>query len=189
MVSVDGKRLPPEARPAAEVYERAAAGDDFALTDSIGYLVRDAHRVFLRAMQMRVSNTEITMGMWFFLRILWQEEGISQRDLSRRIRMMEPTTVTALRLMERRGLVYRERDTSDRRRSLVYLTDRGRALRAELLPLAAETNLAAIAGLNSGEILNLRRMLTAVIANLDRDVASRGADPGLVEDDIADHGP
>ena len=165
MVSIDGKRLPPEARPAAEVYERAAAGDDFALTDSIGYLVRDAHRVFLRAMQMRVSDTEITMGM------------------------MEPTTVTALRLMERRGLVYRERDTSDRRRSLVYLTDRGRALRAELLPLAAETNLVAIAGLNSGEILNLRRMLTAVIANLDRDVASRGADPGLVEDDIADHDP
>ncbi|KYO52185.1 MarR family transcriptional regulator [Tistrella mobilis] len=188
MVSSDPRRPGHGVRPAAEVYERAMAGADFPLFESIGYLVRDAHRAYLRAMQMRVADTEVTMGMWFFLRILWQEEGITQRDLSRRIRMMEPTTVTALRLMERRGLVRRERDVHDRRRSLVYLTDRGRALRHELLPCAAETNIAAIDGLASCEIDALRELLVRVIANLDRDIAERGADPEAVEDEIADRG-
>ena len=67
--------------------------------------------------------------MWYFLRVLWQQDGISQRELSQRVGMMEPTTASALNNMERKGFVRRLRNRTDRRVVNVFLTERGRALR------------------------------------------------------------
>jgi DNA-binding MarR family transcriptional regulator len=136
---------------------------------SVGYLVRETHRAFSRSLQARIAEHGVTIGMWFFLRVLWGEDGISQRELSQRVRMMEPTTVTALRAMERRGIVRRERDSGDRRIVKVYLTGHGRALEKALLPRAAAVNAIASKGVTSDEIRALRAVLTKIRANLDGD--------------------
>ena len=46
-----------------------------------------------------------------FLRVLWTRDGLSQRELSERGGMMEPTTVIALRSREKAGLIRRVRST------------------------------------------------------------------------------
>ena len=70
---------------------------------SSGYLVRDAHRAFQRLLERRIAPYGVTRGQWYFLRVLWNADGLSQRELSMRVGMMEPTTVIALRSMERTG--------------------------------------------------------------------------------------
>jgi DNA-binding MarR family transcriptional regulator len=85
--------------------------------------------------------------------------------------MMEPTTASALTNMERKGLVRRVRNRSDRRIVNVFLTERGRALRRELLPLAAEVNEAALRGLSVNEVAHLRALLTKLRTRLDADTA------------------
>ena len=80
---------------------------DFSLGGSLGYLVRDANRAFQRLLEKRISPHGVTRGQWYFLRVLWEEDGLSQRELSVRVGMMEPTTVIALRSMEKAGLVRR----------------------------------------------------------------------------------
>ena len=62
---------------------------------SIGFLVRDTHRAFSRVLGAAIADAGVTIGMWFFLRALWEEDGLTQRELSRRIGMTEPTTVSA----------------------------------------------------------------------------------------------
>ena len=47
--------------------------------------------------------TASTRGQWYFLRVLWITDGLSQRELSARVGMMEPTTVIALRSMRTLG--------------------------------------------------------------------------------------
>ena len=89
---------------------------------SSGYLVRDAHRAFQRLLERRIAPYGVTRGQWYFLRVLWTADGISQRELSARVGMMEPTTAIALRSMERSQLIRRLRGDDDRRKVRVFLT-------------------------------------------------------------------
>ena len=92
----------PRAKPAAKT-----AFVKYPPESSVGYLLRDTHRAFSRILQASIAPWGVTMGMWYFLRALWDEDGLTQRELSRRVGMMEPTTVSALNHMERRGLIER----------------------------------------------------------------------------------
>lgn len=135
---------------------------------SLGQLLRESHRAFARALQGRIAIHGVTMGQWSFLVALWEEDGITQRQLSQRVGMMEPTTVTALNGMERAGLVTRVRNDGDRRKFNIFLTDKGRALRATLLPHAEEVARLAIAGASAEEIAAAQAILDRVIENLGR---------------------
>jgi len=113
------------------------ADDGLPFAISVGYQLRMAHRATQRYLQGRIEPHGVTLGMWYFLRALWQEDGLTQRELSRRIGTMEPTTLSAIASMEKSGLVERERDAVDRRKLHIRLTPKGKALKAQLLPLAA----------------------------------------------------
>ena len=71
--------------------------------DRMAHLVKDATRGFLRALQSRLAEHNIQLGHWTFLRILWERDGITKRELSVEAGVMEPTTVIALRAMESLG--------------------------------------------------------------------------------------
>lgn len=139
------------------------------LETSVGYLVRMTHRAFTRVLQSRIEPHGVTVGMWYFLRVLWAEDGITQRELSQRIGMMEPTTVTALNNMERRGLIRRSRNPHDRRKINIYLTAKGRALRTRLMPLAMEVNAVALQGFAPAEVDALRTLLARARTRLADD--------------------
>ena len=135
---------------------------------SVGYLVRRTHRAFTRALQARIAPHGVSIGMWYFLRVLWQEDGISQRELSQRVGMMEPTTVIALRSMEKTGLIQRERSDADRRRARVLLTAKAKRLRSELLAVARGITDASEEGIAARDLAAFRRAITRMTANLDR---------------------
>jgi DNA-binding MarR family transcriptional regulator len=92
------------------------------LAESSGFLVRDANRAFQRLLEKRIAGYGLKRGQWYFLRVLWAEDGLSQRELSARVGTMEPTTVIALRSMERSGLIRRVRSADDKRKAQVRLT-------------------------------------------------------------------
>ncbi len=141
---------------------------DYPPLESAGYLVRDAHRAFQRLLEKRIARHGITRGQWYFLRVLWTEDGLSQRELSARVGMMEPTTVIALRSMEKAGLISRARTADDKRRAQVWLTPKAKRVRARMLGLARGINEEACAGLKSEELDAFRRTITQMTANLDR---------------------
>src|SRR5262245_43915778 len=99
-----------------------AADFSFPLDLSVGYQIRMTHRMLQRHLQARIEPHGVTLGMWYFLRALWEEDGLTQSELSRRIGTMEPTTLTAIQTMQRNGLVKRVRSKEDRRKLQIYLT-------------------------------------------------------------------
>ncbi len=141
-------------------------GDYTETRNSAGFLVRDTHLQFARALRTRLQPHKVTPGQWFFLRALWEEEGLSQRELSRRVGTTEPTTVSALRLLERNGVIRRQRNATDRRTINIFLTDAGRALKQDLLPYALEVNTVATAGLSMEEVDQLYAILGKIRDNL-----------------------
>ncbi len=138
-------------------------------TTGIAALLRDAHRTLSRVLATQIAAHGVTIGQWYFLRALWTEDGLTQRELSHRVGMMEPTTVTALNGMEKRGLVERVRNASDRRKMNIYLTDKGRSLRGTLMPIEEEINLLAVAGLPPHQRELFERLLCRLIENLAED--------------------
>jgi DNA-binding MarR family transcriptional regulator len=130
--------------------------------------VRDANRTFQRLLEKRIAPYGVARGQWYFLRVLWNEDGLSQRELSARVGTMEPTTVIALRTMEKSGLIRRVRSTDDKRRSHVWLTPKAQQLRTELLTLARGITDAAEAGIGRGDLALFRRVIARMTANLDR---------------------
>src|SRR5215472_15637628 len=134
---------------------------------SSGYMVRDAHRAFQRLLERRIAPYGVTRGQWYFLRVLWTADGLSQRELSARVGMMEPTTVIALRSMERAQLIRRLRADDDRRKVRVFLTTKAKRLRDELLTVARGITMEAEDGIGPRDIDTFRRVITHMTANLD----------------------
>jgi MarR family transcriptional regulator, organic hydroperoxide resistance regulator len=155
--------MPPAPRP-----RRARHAMQFPPRLSSGYLVRDAHRAFQRLLERRIAPYGVSRGQWYFLRVLWTADGLSQRELSARVGMMEPTTVIALRSMERSGLIRRVRGDDDRRKVRVFLTAKAKRLRNELLAVARSITDEAEFGVGARELNSFRRVIARMTANLDR---------------------
>jgi MarR family transcriptional regulator, organic hydroperoxide resistance regulator len=146
----------------------ADAAGDLPHHESDGYLVRDAHRAFQRLLERRIAPHGVTRGQWYFLRVLWTEDGLSQRELSERVGMMEPTTVIALRSMEKAGLIRRVRSVEDRRVTHVRLTPKAKRMRDGLLELARDINAQAEQRISQEDIAVFRRVIMRMTANLDK---------------------
>src|SRR5262245_11838000 len=140
--------------------------------DRLAHLVKDATRALVRALQMRLAEHGVSFGHWTFLRILWESDGLTQRELSEQAGVMEPTTFSAVKAMERLGYVARRRRPGDRKKVYVFLTRKGRGLRRTLVPLAEEVNRIAVCRVRSSEIARTRKLLLSIIENLARDEQS-----------------
>jgi DNA-binding MarR family transcriptional regulator len=141
--------------------------------DRLAHLVKDATRALVRALQMRLAGHKVSFGHWTFLRILWEGDGLTQRELSEKAGVMEPTTFTALKAMERLGYIARRQVSGDRKKVYVFLTPRGRALKRDLVPLAEEVNAVAARGVREADIAVTRAVLLAIIENLARQDAAK----------------
>jgi len=140
--------------------------------DRLAHLVKHAARGLARALQMRLTEHSVSYGHWTFLRILWESEGLTQRQLSDQAGVMEPTTFSALNAMETRGYVTRRPNPKSRKEVHIYLTPKGRALKTKLVPLAEEVNEVALRDVAAADIAATRRTLLALVANLAADEAA-----------------
>jgi DNA-binding MarR family transcriptional regulator len=137
--------------------------------DRLAHLIKDATRALVRALSVRLADHRVSFGHWAFLRILWEGDGLTQRELSERAGVMEPTTFAALKAMERLGFVVRRQIAKDRKKVYVFLTPRGRALKDKLVPIAEDVNRIAVEGVPAAHIAATRATLLAIIENMARD--------------------
>ncbi|MBO0755570.1 MAG: MarR family transcriptional regulator [Bradyrhizobiaceae bacterium] len=137
--------------------------------DRLAHLVKDATRALSRALQMRLTKYAVSFGHWTFLRILWETDGLTQRELSEQAGVMESTTFSALKALEQLAYITRRRRPDSRKKVYIFLTPKGRALKRKLVPLAEEVNEIAVRGASPADIAATRRTLLITIENLARD--------------------
>jgi DNA-binding MarR family transcriptional regulator len=122
----------------------------------------------VRALQSRLAEHSVSFGHWTFLRILWERDGLTQRELSEEAGVMEPSTFAAIKAMEKLGYVTRTQLPENRKNVYVHLTPRGRALKAKLVPIAEEVNEIGLRGVSARDRAVAQRTLLAIISNLSR---------------------
>ncbi|WP_285507232.1 MarR family transcriptional regulator [Actinokineospora sp. NBRC 105648] len=106
-----------------------------------------------------LAKVDLYIGQEQVLLALWRHDGLSQAELAERVQAVPPTVTKMLQRMERGGLVRRERADGRGRVSRVFLTEAGRALRADIERLWAVVESRLTARLDDRERAALRHLL------------------------------
>lgn len=135
---------------------------------TIGVLLRDAYWAFSHAFRARLVARGVTFGQFAHLQVLWEENGLTQVELSRRIGIERASSTAVIDGLESGGFVRRMRNTEDRRKINIFLTPAGLAIREDLLACSMETDQAARSGLSQMQVTALYDVISQITANLRR---------------------
>jgi MarR family transcriptional regulator for hemolysin len=140
---------------------------------NVGFLLRYADRIFTKALSEELKSRDATITRWSVLRVLSDEEGISQVELADRMLVEKANLTAVLEAMVTEGLLVRPRDTQDKRKSKLFLTARARTLKRELVPSVKSVNAEATRGMDDFAIRRLCELLSRLISNLESEAKSR----------------
>lgn len=141
--------------------------DEFSLDGSLGFVVNRTAITLATALERVLAPHNVTPQQWALLNRLWEQDGMSQRELAERLFKDAPNTARILDRLERKGLVVRRPAPDDRRVTLIFLTAAGRGLKPHLIPLALRLLERACFGLDGEELASALRVLNRIHDNLD----------------------
>ncbi len=132
---------------------------------SVGYLLRSVLSSIRAHADAQLQGSGLTLAQCLPLYKISRCENTTLAVLARELEA-DPATVTRLLdRLEAKGLVLRERSTSDRRVVHVRTTDLGTAMAEELAPVLADTLNAHLAGFSGAEWQQLMELLRRMLAN------------------------
>ncbi len=152
---------------------RIGAARVFIIEESLGYRVNYLAKLFSQLLTVYLAPHGVYPGQWGVLLFLWVQDGQTQRELSRQVAIDEASMVRSIDRMERDGLVRRVRNDHDRRQINIFLTEKGRALRDQLVPCALAGNAVAIRGFTESEQTQLSALLHRMVASLEEALSSQ----------------
>ena len=123
------------------------------LSGFIGFHLRLAQEASFRAFAQRVGDPDLKPQRFAMLTLINENPGLTQTALGRASGRDKSTLTPALNDLQRRGLIDRERSSSDRRSYILSLTPAGKALLRKLARHAADHDrrLDEIVGLDKKE--------------------------------------
>ncbi|MBB3946868.1 DNA-binding MarR family transcriptional regulator [Rhizobium skierniewicense] len=119
----------------------------FSRNDSATYLAAQLAKSFSKALNRRAVVLSFSPGQFPVLLELWNEDGLTQRQLLDRVDVEQATLANTLGRMERDGLIHRKPHPRDRRAQIIELTEKGRELEVQAIAASQDTDDAMLAGL------------------------------------------
>lgn len=143
--------------------------DALALDAQLCFALYSASRATTAAYRPLLEPMGLTYPQYVVMLALWEHDGASVRELGDRLALDSGTLSPLLKRIESLGLITRRRDSADERRVGIHLTDAGRALREQALPvpecIARQSGLTAEEGAQFVHLL--RRVATSLRAQPD----------------------
>lgn len=133
---------------------------------TISCLMAQLCKTHRNAANIMLNEAGLHVGQEMVLLQLWQQDGLTQRELAEQLCVEAPTVTRMLQRMQRCGLIERRSDPEDRRVSRVYLTERSSEMQPAVQQCWANLEARVLAGISSEERLLLHGLLTKMLANL-----------------------
>lgn len=102
------------------------------------------------------------------LYVLWQGNGIPIRELSEKCGLAITSLTTMLERMEKAGLIRRQRSGEDKRKTLLYLTEKARGLQKAYDAVSGEMTAIYYQGFLPEEIALFESCLDRIRENLEK---------------------
>ena len=111
---------------------------DNQLDRSIGFMMGTTYRKLTMLFQNGLKEHDITPEQWSVLYQVDRTDGLIQKEIAKRSGKDKPNTTRILDHLEGKGLVYKRIGEQDRRSFLVHITEKGRFLIKETIPIEAQ---------------------------------------------------
>ena len=125
----------------------------FDKTRSAGFLANHMARLFAKGLQQIIKPLGLAPAQFMTLLALWEEDGLTQRELVERLDVEQATMANTLTRMERDGLIERRAHPEDGRSQSIHLTPKAVALCEPATSAARAVNGVALGDLSEEERL------------------------------------
>ena len=101
------------------------------------------------------------------LYVLWQEDGVPIKTIAERCGLAITSLTTMLERMEKSGLIISQQDSGDKRKTLIFLTDKAKALKEDYDAVSDRMSAIFYQGFTEEEIRNFEEHLERIRLNLE----------------------
>lgn len=133
---------------------------------SAGFLANQMARLFAKGLQKRIGPLGLAPAQFMTLLALWDQDGLTQSELVRRLDVEQATMANTLTRMERDGLIERRSNPVDGRSQSIHLTEKSKRLCDPATDAARDQNAAALADFSDQEkemfLALMRRAISAM---------------------------
>ena len=143
--------------------------DSLKLNINMGMLINSAQRAMTKRFVQNAteSGLNISLDQWIVLGPIWQLESASQKELGE-ICLKDKTNITRIiDALEEKNLVVRIEDQIDHRIKRVVLTNAGKQLFFDVLPIMEKTREEVRKDIPDQDIDTFKIVLTKILENLD----------------------
>ncbi|WP_175990381.1 MarR family winged helix-turn-helix transcriptional regulator [Bacillus sp. Marseille-Q1617] len=137
--------------------------------ESIGLFTSNTVKNIIRFLSVNIKNFDITPEQWTVLKRLSENDGINQKELAEKAEKDQPTVTRILDILERKELITKEKNKEDRRSFILFITDKGTAVKEELSPVIEglwEEKI--LTGISEKDLNVYRNVLKKINENIER---------------------
>lgn len=135
------------------------------LHSSIGFWLKKNFRNACNYLDQRLEEHGVTNSQLGVLMILWEQEGLTQKEMVRILGIQPASMTFLLRGLEQKGMIRRSQDKVDARINHIYVTDKGQSIKQDCLAIVEEGEQMIRQGFSDQEIALLLHWLKRVDSN------------------------
>lgn len=139
----------------------------FDLDDCIAFITCRSARKLADCLEKRLNYHNITRSQWIALYYIKNNNMITQKQLSDKMPLKEPSVVRLVDKMEILGWVNRVNNESDKRTKLLTLTSNGQKIETEMQAIAEKFKSDVLNGLSQQDLDNFKSTLSKMLENID----------------------
>ena len=136
-----------------------------------GFLISQIKQVQSRIFQRLLQDCgveEFNGPQGHILYVLWQKDEVPIVELSQKTGLAKNTLTAMLGRMEEAGLIERKTAESDKRQSLIVLTEKARDLQQKYDEVSQKMNEVFYKGFSGDEVLMMDSYLDRILVNLEQ---------------------
>ncbi|MBL1415540.1 MAG: MarR family transcriptional regulator, partial [Moritella sp.] len=99
--------------------------ENFDRQTSFGWMINVVANQAAKVFDTELKKYGLTIALWPTMMCLWEEEGVTQSEISAKSKVENSTTTRTIDKLEKLGLVERRTDPNSRRSFRIYLTEQG----------------------------------------------------------------
>ncbi|MDK9737161.1 MarR family transcriptional regulator [Vibrio sp. D404a] len=140
--------------------------ETFDRQNSFGWMINVVANKASKDFDHELKQHGLTIALWPTLMCLWEEEGVTQKDIAIKSKVENSTTTRTLDKLEKLELVERRADPESRRSFRIYLTEKGKALEETLIPIPMRLNKELLNALDESEQQQMIGLLKKMVADM-----------------------
>lgn len=140
------------------------------IDSSIAYLVGRTSRIIIKRLTNKFSGAgfDVSYEQWSILVHLYRKDGQTQQELANTAVKDKAAITRLLNVLEKKNMVLRIPDRSDKRSKLVYLTHKAKEFKDELIAAVEDLLEEAEQGIDLDEINQCKATLNKIFSNFEQ---------------------